>query len=256
MLALAGSGDEANANQHRAADLGTETMAEATSQGHEGVEDKEGEATERPVDVDNVVQPQTEVEALELGALGLHLGWFKNNPQLAGLPSGMRLESEMGNQGLRRWVLILPQDMADLKMTDLSSWLVQAGLGDAYEVHWHGDSWRKEPFRETAPELGQEGMGEPIALSDSELEGLGRRTPQRRGAIRRCGQQVKVVQWMRSGATPKASVLKPGRIRMKTQELQPMAVQTTSQNQPLQTRFRKQNPQTWILRSAPTHGMT
>ena len=79
----------------------------------------------------------------------------------------MRLESEMGNQGLRRWVLILPKDMADVKMTDLSSWLVQAGLGDAYEVHWHGDSWRKEPFSETAPELGQKEMGEPIALSDS-----------------------------------------------------------------------------------------
>ena len=158
--------DEAQ-DEEDAADLGTETMTKATSQGHEVVEDEEVEATERLVDVDNVVQPQPEVEALELGALGLHLGWFKNNPQLAGLPSGMRLESEMGNQGLRRWVLILPQDMADLKMTALSSWLVQAGLGDAYEVHWHGDFWRKEPFREPAPELGQEGMGEPIALSDS-----------------------------------------------------------------------------------------
>ena len=90
---------------------------------------KEVEATERLVDVDNVVQHQPEVEALELGALGLHLGWFKNNPQLAGLPSGMRLESEMGNQGLRRWVLILPQDMADLKMTALSKLACTSWIG-------------------------------------------------------------------------------------------------------------------------------
>ena len=41
-------------------------MTKATSQGHEVVEDEEVEATERLVDVDNVVQPQPEVEALEL----------------------------------------------------------------------------------------------------------------------------------------------------------------------------------------------
>ena len=159
MAALVGSGDEEDV-----ADLEMSTLAAATSQGRE-----EGEAKEKSLqlDVADAVQHQPELEALELGALGLHLGWFKNNPQLAGLPSGMRLESEMGNQGLRRWVLILPKDMADVKMTDLSSWLVQAGLGDAYQVHWHGDSWRKEPFRETTPEFGQEEMEESIALLDS-----------------------------------------------------------------------------------------
>ena len=77
--------------------------------------ESEMNASSPQADLVQLDAPTTDV--LELGAHGLHLGWFKNNPKLAGLPSGMQLESEMGKQGLRRWVLILPQYVGELKMT-------------------------------------------------------------------------------------------------------------------------------------------
>ena len=133
--------------------------------------ESEMNASSPQADLVQLDAPTTDV--LELGAHGLHLGWFKNNPKLAGLPSGMQLESEMGKQGLRRWVLILPQDVGELKMTALSNWLLQAGLGDAYDVHWHGDSWRKEPYLEFVDAWRQVEEQEALAPSELRVGGSG-----------------------------------------------------------------------------------
>lgn len=85
---------------------------------------------------------------LHLGDRGLHLGWFRNAPNVDALPAGTHLVSEAGKQGLSRWVLVLPAQGSDLGMEEVLGWLSRVGVSDAHELHWHGDAWKKEPVRE------------------------------------------------------------------------------------------------------------
>ena len=84
---------------------------------------------------------QNVMSTLESGALGLHMGWFRNEPQVSRLPQGTTLESEAGRQGLVRWVLVLPEAMTEAQWNNISSWLVKQGVTDAYEVQYNGQSW-------------------------------------------------------------------------------------------------------------------
>ena len=56
--------------------------------------------------------------------------------------------------------------------------------------------------------------------------------------------------------TPKMSSQKPVRIRMKTQQRRPLALQTMTHIQPRQIRVKNQNTETTPLRALQTHGMT
>jgi len=88
---------------------------------------------------------EPEVSTLQVGDRGVHLGWFRNDPQLPALPEGGRLESQTGKQGLVRWVLVMPSEVSSAQMADLSSWLARSNVLDAHDVFWHGTEWSRDP---------------------------------------------------------------------------------------------------------------
>ena len=71
MAALVGSGDEEDV-----ADLEMSTLAAALRKAVR----RASKGKTLQLDVADAVQHQPELEALELGALGLHLGWLKTTP--------------------------------------------------------------------------------------------------------------------------------------------------------------------------------
>ena len=103
----------------------------------------------------NPAKEQDGTSTLEGGALGLHMGWFKNEPQVSRLPIGTMLKSESGRQGLVRWVLVLPKAMTKVQWNTISSWLVKQGVTDAYEVKYDGQSW-SVPVSDAPPEGSRE----------------------------------------------------------------------------------------------------
>ena len=83
-------------------------------------------------------------EDLNAGERGIHLGWFKNPPQVGELPNGTRLVHAEGKQGLRRWVLLMEDPSGKIPGKQaLTSWLGSVGVPDAYEVRWDGLNWER-----------------------------------------------------------------------------------------------------------------
>ena len=82
-------------------------------------------------------------EPVQLGAHGMHLGWFQNAPKVGALPEGTRLVPASGKRGMTRWVLVLPAVLTSDQMNELGRWLSQIGVPDAYEVFWHGNQWER-----------------------------------------------------------------------------------------------------------------
>ncbi len=91
---------------------------------------------------------------LNAGERGIHLGWFRNPPQVGVLPKGTRLVHEEGGQGLMRWVLLLEDPIGkELDQQALTSWLGGVGVPDAYEVQWDGSTWaRPDSISASKPE--------------------------------------------------------------------------------------------------------
>ena len=78
---------------------------------------------------------------LFVGARGVHMGWFRNNPQLQTLPEGTMLDAQKRANGLMRWVLVMPENTSPSKVQSIETWLMQQGIVDAYEVHRNVDGW-------------------------------------------------------------------------------------------------------------------
>ena len=84
------------------------------------------------------------LEDTSAGERGIHLGWFRNPPQVGVLPQGTRLVHAKGSQGLNRWVLLLEDSSGnESRQQELTSWLGSVGVPDAYEVQWDGLSWER-----------------------------------------------------------------------------------------------------------------
>ncbi|MGB1384890.1 MAG: hypothetical protein ACPHBR_08495 [Flavobacteriales bacterium] len=126
---------------------------------------------ERDGTVDNLPGGRTEpeVSSLRVGDRGVHLGWFRNKPQLPALPAGGRLESQEGSQGLVRWVLVMPSEVNSGQMADLTSWLAKSNVVDAYDVHWQGTEWSRDPHVDPR---GREGSGPDAAARRNNVETL------------------------------------------------------------------------------------
>ena len=78
---------------------------------------------------------------LSIGAKGVHMGWFRNNPQVQSLPKGTMLDAQAGANGLKRWVLVLPEQASSSEVQSIETWLMQQGIVDAYEVYRDVDGW-------------------------------------------------------------------------------------------------------------------
>ena len=119
---------------------GTESMT-STDEENPSLKQESGQHASQGDAVEDSEKKQSEMSTLESGALGLHMGWFRNEPQVSRLPQGTMLKSETGRQGLVRWVLVLPEAMTEAQWNNISSWLVKQGVTDAYEVQYNGQSW-------------------------------------------------------------------------------------------------------------------
>ena len=71
----------------------------------------------------------------------VHMGWFRNNPQVQSLPKGTTLDAQEGANGLKRWVLVMPQNASAVEVQFIENWLMQQGIVDAYEVFRDVDGW-------------------------------------------------------------------------------------------------------------------
>ena len=78
---------------------------------------------------------------LSMGAKGVHMGWFRNNPQVQPLPKGTMLDAQEGANGLKRWVLVMPENASPAEVQGIETWLMQQGIVDAYEVYRSVDGW-------------------------------------------------------------------------------------------------------------------
>lgn len=78
---------------------------------------------------------------LSVGAKGVHMGWFRNNPQVQSLPKGTTLDAQEGANGLKRWVLVMPENASVVEVQSIENWLMQQGIVDAYEVFRGVDGW-------------------------------------------------------------------------------------------------------------------
>ena len=94
-----------------------------------------------------------QVEVPRIGETGMHLGWFLKQPQVPALPPRSRLIANQGNQGLTRWVLVLPEDLSNDEMGRVNQWFVDTGLLEAYEVHWDGAMWSRGTFNGSSEEV-------------------------------------------------------------------------------------------------------
>ena len=89
--------------------------------------------------------PATNAEPFDLGERGIHLGWFRNPPQVGTLPKGTQLVHVEGKQGLKRWVLLFENENGRApSQSSLSAWLGNVGVPDAYEVQWDGGIWTRK----------------------------------------------------------------------------------------------------------------
>ena len=109
------------------------------------------------------------LEDMSVGERGIHLGWFRNPPQVGNLPQGTRLVHAGGSQGLKRWVLLLEEPSGKSPgQQGLTSWLGSVGVPDAYEVQWDGLTWGR---------LGSEfesslGSSLPVDEADANVEAI------------------------------------------------------------------------------------
>ena len=76
-----------------------------------------------------------------VGSRGVHLGWFKQEPQLESLPAGTALEEQQGKNGLKRWVLVFPRKASSNLMQSIESWLMRQRILDSYEVFRDENGW-------------------------------------------------------------------------------------------------------------------
>jgi hypothetical protein len=108
---------------------------------------------------------------VELGAeeRGIHLGWFRNPPQVGILPRGTRLVHAEGSQGLRRWVLLIEDSSGKVPgQQELTSWLGSVGVPDAYEVQWDGLTWG----RLNSGSESNLGSSTPVDATDADVEAI------------------------------------------------------------------------------------
>ena len=113
------------------------------------------EVTQAEAETSNVVaapepgQPEGQISTessdrpsqLPLGAKGVHMGWFRNNPQVQSLPNGTTLDAQEGTNGLKRWVLVMPENASVAEVQSIENWLMQQGIVDAYEVYRGVNGW-------------------------------------------------------------------------------------------------------------------
>ena len=78
---------------------------------------------------------------LSVGAQGVHMGWFRNNPQVQSLPKGTMLDAQEGANGLKRWVLVMPDIPSKSEVQSIETWLMKQGIVDAYEVFRDVNGW-------------------------------------------------------------------------------------------------------------------
>ena len=92
-----------------------------------------------------------------VGAKGVHMGWFRNNPQVQSLPKGTTLDAQEGANGLKRWVLVMPENASLAEVQSIENWLMQQGIVDAYEVFRDVDGWSttKPSLKDVALNEGQ-----------------------------------------------------------------------------------------------------
>ena len=106
-------------------------------------------ASQVPASATDAEEPQKAFSAsmtvdsvrLSIGAKGVHMGWFRNNPQVQSLPEGTMLDAQAGANGLKRWVLVLPEQASSSEVQSIETWLMQQGIVDAYEVYRDVDGW-------------------------------------------------------------------------------------------------------------------
>ena len=92
----------------------------------------------------NVSTEESDVTTqLSPSARGVHMGWFRNNPQVQSLPKGTMLDAQEGGNGLKRWVLVMPEKASPSEVQSIETWLMKQGIVDAYEVYRHVDGWSK-----------------------------------------------------------------------------------------------------------------
>ena len=65
--------------------------------------------TENSIEQHQNVDVTDQVDFIK-GTRGIHLGWFRQSPQVGNLPAGTQLVHVEGKQGLKRWVLRLSED--------------------------------------------------------------------------------------------------------------------------------------------------
>ena len=115
---------------------GTLAMAETSKGTETSAQPAPGDRPEAQAQILNQVE-----KGQALGARGVHLGWFRRDPQLWSLPEGATLASESGSNGLTRWVLVLPDNATKVEVNDIESWLKRQGVLDAYEVFLGSGGW-------------------------------------------------------------------------------------------------------------------
>jgi hypothetical protein len=134
--------------------------------GETDAEDKIHDVVEQGGGVVATDAPET-LEDLSPGERGIHLGWFRNPPQVGVLPEGTKLVHAEGKQGLKRWVLLMEDPSGKTPgQKALTSWLASVGVPDAYEVRWDGLTWGR-PEAESSP-----GSPTPANEADAEVEAL------------------------------------------------------------------------------------
>ena len=99
--------------------------------------------TENSIEQHQNVDVTDQVDFIK-GTRGIHLGWFRQSPQVGNLPAGTQLVHVEGKQGLKRWVLRLSEDWGDESSESLSAWLGKVGVPDAFEVQWDGEIWTRD----------------------------------------------------------------------------------------------------------------
>lgn len=133
----------------------TSPSIEAPADSDDVEDSSQPEVTQAEAETSNVVaapepgQPEGQIPTessdrtsqLPLGAKGVHMGWFRNNPQVQSLPKGTTLDAQEGTNGLKRWVLVMPEKASAAEVQSIETWLMQQGIVDAYEVYRGVNGW-------------------------------------------------------------------------------------------------------------------
>lgn len=127
-------------------------------------------APDSEVPQDHVMDAPDHAEATPVveGAHGVHLGWFRNPPQLELLPKGTKLEQESGQNGLSRWVLVLPEKASPREIQAIESWLMRQGVLDAYDVRRGADGWTAKTTEQANPTSSNQVVETPARNPDQE----------------------------------------------------------------------------------------